>query len=317
MSDAHQVAPQRFRLPLNPSFRRLGFCARTLCAAALCLSPIRCAGPESQVTLRRSHSSTREAVPEQQGGPLAELAARVQKAYEDAKYLTVEGHLTGRPLGSDLADPPYRLRVEARMAPGKLRSKVFAGENLDEPLAQILFNNGMVQEIVWEDGVPTVTSYPAPTPIGAVDILHKTPAVETVSCLFGSFLSSWVGEHSRKARYFAKGIARGRLLPDRRVDGRRCTTVLWDSVRAPDGYHRQDRYYIDKERFLVLRWDTLESEDGATPVLMRSRIFKNLTIAAPPPSDASWILELPSSPSRSHALNTGRVRGDRSGYPRQ
>lgn len=225
------------------------------------------------------------------------LADRVVRAYRDLGYLSFR---------MEVKSESYHLIVNCRMAPGKLKTTVYAApdpESRDDPrlLAMFLFRDGFIKEyssrwrapngpLVYRD---VVVEYPArfmkvgsepeqwqDDPIGAV-----SPLLDHESyCLIGSLFQTWVGPKATKPEYHRKVIESGHVLnAPMEIDGSPCWVVMWEPDRGD--YVRRDVFYFERKSLMLRKWDTLEGDKPDPPRLTRSRNYSEIQFRADEPDD--------------------------------
>lgn len=83
------------------------------------------------------------------------------------------------------------------------------------------------------------------------------------ACAFAGYFKSWLGPESQRLAIFREAIAGGELIGREMVSGRPCWIVR---DGEPTGVNQ--RYYLDTETFLILRWTKNRGEN-----LIRDRVF--------------------------------------------
>lgn len=99
----------------------------------------------------------------------------------------------------------------------------------------------------------------------------QSPDSQSVDCLWGSNTASWVGEHSENAELFGERIAIGEREPDQKVAENLCYVILWKDT-ADNGMIVSQRFYIDRQTFMVLRLDSAQKFEGQT--IARSQHYR-------------------------------------------
>ena len=210
-----------------------------------------------------------------------ELADRLAQTLASAKFLAFDARIE---------NDPYVVRAEVAMAPGKLKTRIFVK---DELVAVFAWENNRASEYrpEWNGLTKVVLQYDASATSGSGDI-KLTEGLETLGCLFGSLLKSWVGETApegdtlEEINFFLKaGIAEGEYLGVEDVNGRKSHVVRWLRRNG-----RIETFYIDADRFYLLRWDSVRPASENNPGYTWKRVYTNVVLGTAPP-DFSWLLD--------------------------
>jgi len=115
-------------------------------------------------------------------------------------------------------------------------------------------------------------------PVGA----ERMFLADANDCLFGTLLNSWLGPSNRRSQTIRRRISEGEFSADDDVDGHRCWVIRCKSSSDESQNHaRYDQYWIDQERWLVRRWDTIETNEGTSAPIVRSRTYRNIRLVSP------------------------------------
>lgn len=156
------------------------------------------------------------------------------------------------------------------MAPGRVKTVVWLVKPQTRALASMLSMNQSVREFrSTKDGTLREYEYPASDANGTA----QSPAAGPHDCLWGSNTSSWVGAGSENAELFGERIRIGSRESDEEVNGHPCYVVRW-RVEAEDGVVLYQRFFVDKQLFLLVRLDTGNISEGRALVRVRQNSYR-------------------------------------------
>ena len=159
------------------------------------------------------------------------------------------------------------------------------------PIFAISLIDGQITEATWADGKVECIRYPAPMSTGTEDVRLKTEKTIPLGCLFGNLLSTWLGPQSQRAEFFQTALTSSEYGGSVNLEGVLCDKFVWDRGKEPDGYERQDVFFVDRKMLLLRRWDTLETGGDGERRLTRSRLYENIRTLEVVPKDILWSLD--------------------------
>jgi len=157
------------------------------------------------------------------------------------------------------------------MEPRKLWSQISDTKNV--PMALFILNDGVMTEygdrFVKDDdgGVCWNKSVYDPSSVrGVSDPVYKND----LGCLYGSYLSTWVGADGLFPNFIVEKISESRSIEIRNWEQRVCVVVEWSTY---DNL-RKDDFWFDPNTHLLIRWTT----SGETPEEFRERVYSDIVV---------------------------------------
>jgi hypothetical protein len=218
-----------------------------------------------------------------------DVAGRVEMALRVMAYLEMEGTIqqfdliperSGEPIGGF---QPVTFRT--RMAHQRFRTDVYREEKL---IAAFSLMDGRIQEYRPQMNDRPLLEYDAPASHGTGDPVSKGE----YDCLVGTQTYSWVrvgvdSEFSSvmsQADVFARFIRDGHREADAHVSGHDCYVFRRIFGVVPGSEERMPEHalYVDKETYVVRRWDTLNSG------IHRIRFYHDIRVSGQPVADVVW-----------------------------
>lgn len=190
-----------------------------------------------------------------------------------------------------LAPPSIKMRAEARMGVGMLRTRFYLKDtNKDtyrneQLVTDLLIKNDVILETRPDtpDFGHAEAIYATSTPGETANLLLNED-IRNYYCLTASAMRSWVGGNSSQVQKVLPFlVSDGELVEIRIEQGKPCHVVRWNRPELD----RIDELYFDARTFLLLRWDTYYTDLGPRPLLSRSRRYRNMSTASLP--DETWL----------------------------
>jgi hypothetical protein len=161
---------------------------------------------------------------------------------------------SGGTIGADQIVPDREaLWVRAHMEPGKIRTEV-GKPGAEEPF-YVWVDDGAQ---VWEEAQgrrvvqPRRDSYLERN----ANLAHE---IGLDGCLFGNFLSSWVGDEESSIGYVVRHIGEGKIV-EASERGRKCWLASGNmGGHGPDMLYEQHEYWIDQQTLCMIRRDTSQT----------------------------------------------------------
>lgn len=220
-----------------------------------------------------------------------EIADRVEATLRSAVYIEDKTVVTQKLVREDGVLPggvgPFNIDYKA--ARGLLNAQLSTEKGLKN--AFTLFG-GTYQEIR-PFAKMSFIEYPTPLPHGTDNLVGSGPQ----DCLMGSHIYSWLGADNAppnlwpdRAASMRQKIEQGKRLPDAMDRGHNCYVfcqTLEKDVPEPANRFIYETVYVDRESFLVVRWDTETWVNGYfRSRLMDTKVFNKI------PEGVEWRMTL-------------------------
>lgn len=228
--------------------------------------------------------------PEENTTKVAELAAKVRRAYESCSNLSLRAEITEPP-------SPVIKHVQMSSAPCLLKTRAY----IDGELVLVFtLRDGLFEEwkAAW-NGVPEMHQIrAAESPDGPADI-ELADGLERHACGFGSCYKSWLGPGAEKVNHFVNRMTSGTYVGVEMQNGREC-----DVVACPpnESYGGLDVLFVRPDGF-VASWRTIVEFDDKPARLIRIRNYSEYRTAMLRPE--TWRFEKPLSDLLPPASHTG------------